>query len=204
MNFGGGLQDQMLKTYIDQIFDKYDTDRSGTLDEKEMTFFFNDLFKSLGMNINVTEAQSLEAIKSIDQNYDGGVDKKELFDAFKLMMNKSNQPPPQQQPITNGGYGSMHQPTGYNPYQPQNPYGQQNPYQQQPNSYNMYGQSNPYMQQNSYNPYVQPNPYMQPQNPYIQPQNPYMQPQNPYQNPYNQNGYMGGSSYGGGWGRRTR
>lgn len=55
MNFGGGLQDQMLKTYIDQIFDKYDTDRSGTLDEQEMTHFFNDLFNSLGMNITVTE-----------------------------------------------------------------------------------------------------------------------------------------------------
>lgn len=26
------LQDQMLKAYIDRIFDKYDTDRSGTLD----------------------------------------------------------------------------------------------------------------------------------------------------------------------------
>ena len=31
---GGNLQDQMLKNYIDQIFDKYDTDRSGTLDEQ--------------------------------------------------------------------------------------------------------------------------------------------------------------------------
>lgn len=30
---GMTLQDQMLKSYIDQIFDKYDTDRSGTLDE---------------------------------------------------------------------------------------------------------------------------------------------------------------------------
>lgn len=43
----------MLKTYIDKIFDKYDTDSSGTLDEDEMTFFFNDLFKSLNMNIVV-------------------------------------------------------------------------------------------------------------------------------------------------------
>jgi hypothetical protein len=31
---GGSLQDQMLKTYIDQIFQKYDTDNSGTLDEQ--------------------------------------------------------------------------------------------------------------------------------------------------------------------------
>lgn len=41
-----------------------------------MTFFFNDLFKSIGMNVTVTEEQSLEAIRSIDQNFDGGIDKK--------------------------------------------------------------------------------------------------------------------------------
>lgn len=35
MNFqGGDLKDQMLKSYIDQIFDKYDSDKSGTLDQK--------------------------------------------------------------------------------------------------------------------------------------------------------------------------
>ena len=50
---GGGLQDQMLKSYIDQIFGKYDLDNSGTLDSKEMTLFFNDLFKSLNMPITV-------------------------------------------------------------------------------------------------------------------------------------------------------
>ena len=56
---GVNLQDQMLKSYIDSIFDKYDTDRSGTLDEEEMTFFFNDLFQSLGMQVTVNKAQAL-------------------------------------------------------------------------------------------------------------------------------------------------
>ena len=71
----GSLQDQMLKSYIDQIFSKYDTDNSGTLDSTEMTSFFNDLFRSLSMNINVNENQAMEAIKSIDSNYDGKVDR---------------------------------------------------------------------------------------------------------------------------------
>ena len=31
---GGNFQDQILKGYIDQIFDKYDTDKSGSLDQK--------------------------------------------------------------------------------------------------------------------------------------------------------------------------
>lgn len=53
------LQDQMLRAYIDKIFDKYDTDSSGTLDEDQLTFFFNDLFKELGIGMSVTKEQSL-------------------------------------------------------------------------------------------------------------------------------------------------
>ena len=56
---GGDLKDQMLKSYIDQVFDKYDADKSGTLDQKEMTNFFNDLFKSLKINMIVNETQAL-------------------------------------------------------------------------------------------------------------------------------------------------
>lgn len=70
------LQDAMLKSYIDKIFDKYDTDKSGTLDEEELTYFFNDLFQELGIGTNVTKEQSLEAIKSIDINGDGTLDKR--------------------------------------------------------------------------------------------------------------------------------
>jgi len=31
--FGGGLQDEMLRAYIDKIFDQYDKDKSGSLDQ---------------------------------------------------------------------------------------------------------------------------------------------------------------------------
>lgn len=50
---GAGIQDEMLKAYVDKIFDKYDTDKSGTLDQYEMTIFFNDLFKQLNINKEV-------------------------------------------------------------------------------------------------------------------------------------------------------
>lgn len=89
---GGGFKDQILKSYIDQVFDKYDTDKSHTLDQKEMTSFFNDLFKSLNMPIVITEQQALEAIRSIDANYDGTVNKEELFNAFKAMIDNPQQP----------------------------------------------------------------------------------------------------------------
>jgi Ca2+-binding EF-hand superfamily protein len=56
MMFGNaGLQDEMLKAYIDKVFDEFDTDRNGSLDEKEMTLFFNKLFGQLGINQKVTE-----------------------------------------------------------------------------------------------------------------------------------------------------
>ena len=84
---GNGLQDEMLKSYIESVFNKYDTDKNGALDVHEMTNFFNDLFRNLGMNSVVTEAQSMEAIRSIDDNSDGMVDRGELFKAFKMMLN---------------------------------------------------------------------------------------------------------------------
>lgn len=31
---GADFKDQILKSYIDQVFDKYDTDKSQTLDKK--------------------------------------------------------------------------------------------------------------------------------------------------------------------------
>ena len=65
----------MIKNYIETVFNKYDTDRNGSLDVQEMTLFFNDLFRSIGINTVVTEAQSLEAIRSIDDNSDGMVDR---------------------------------------------------------------------------------------------------------------------------------
>lgn len=52
-----------------------------------MTLFFNDLFRSLNIKTTVTEAQSMEAIRSIDDNSDGMVDRAELFKAFKMMLN---------------------------------------------------------------------------------------------------------------------
>lgn len=53
------LQDEMLRSYIDTVFNRYDTDRNGSLDVMEMTNFFNDLFRTLQINVTVTPEQSL-------------------------------------------------------------------------------------------------------------------------------------------------
>lgn len=191
----------MLKAYIDKTFDKYDTDKNGTLDEDELTFFFNDLFRELNIPTTVNKQQSLEAIRSIDQNSDGKVDKKELFDAFKKMLNVSPPPPPQYPPPPNQMYSSYPPPP---PQQSYSPYGS-NPYQpvyHGNNQYNPYGINNPYMnpppQYPNYHQYSNQNPY----NNYQPPQN-YngYPPYNPNNYMNNSNNYMGGST-GNRWGRK--
>lgn len=110
-----------------------------------MTNFFNDLFRSLNINIIVTEDQALEAIKSIDANYDGSVSKTELFNAFRIMLNT---PPPPPQPVqpNYGGYGQYSPYGAYQGYQQPQYYGGQYPQQ---GYQNYMGQPNPYMS-NSY------------------------------------------------------
>jgi hypothetical protein len=42
------ISDSTLMQYIDQIFDKYDFDRCGSLNPEDYSFFFNDLLESIG------------------------------------------------------------------------------------------------------------------------------------------------------------
>lgn len=65
----------MLRSYINEVFINYDKDQSGTLDPNQMTNFFNDLFKSLGIPMVITQKQAMESIRSIDSNFDGKIDK---------------------------------------------------------------------------------------------------------------------------------
>jgi hypothetical protein len=37
--------------------------------------FFNALFKKIGINQEVTEEQTIDAIKNIDKNFDGKIDR---------------------------------------------------------------------------------------------------------------------------------
>ena len=47
--------DEQLRQAIDAIFNKYDTDQSGTLEDSEIYNLINDAFKSLGRNKQVTQ-----------------------------------------------------------------------------------------------------------------------------------------------------
>lgn len=176
------LQDEFLKAYIDKVFNDYDVDRSGGLDEDELTMFFNDLYKILNIQQVVTKEQSRQAIQSMDQDGNGVIDKKELFDAFKMLINKKQAPQPPQPPVNPGWYGQMPPPPPPPQYPANNGWG----YPQYPPG--GYGMSNNYrMRWGQYPQYPPPPPNPQ---------------QYPPQYPPQYDPYMGGSGFGNSWSKR--
>jgi hypothetical protein len=135
------ISDQQLRTYIDQVFGRYDRDNGGSLDVNELANFFNDVFQMTGNSIRVTQQDAIAAMRAIDRNNDGRANKPELFNCFKSLM--GGQRPGQGQ---QGGYGQ--QQGGYG--QQQGGYGQQGQqggYGQQQGGYGQQGQQGGYGQQ---------------------------------------------------------
>lgn len=67
--------DEQLRQAIDAIFNKYDADNSGTLEDKEIFCLISDAFKSLGRNKEVGAQQVTQFIAAIDKNGDGKIAK---------------------------------------------------------------------------------------------------------------------------------
>lgn len=78
--------DEQLRQAIDGIFDKYDTDHSGTLEANEIFELINDAFKSLGRGKEVTNAEVNQFISAIDKNGDGKIAKPQLFEILKQLI----------------------------------------------------------------------------------------------------------------------
>lgn len=85
----GKPTDDQLKQAIDAIFNKYDTDRSGTLEENEIYNLINDAFKSLGRQREVTQQEVKQFIGAIDKDSDGKINKPELFEILKQLISSS-------------------------------------------------------------------------------------------------------------------
>ena len=82
----GKPTDDQLRQAIDAIFNKYDTDKSGTLEGNEIYNLINDAFKSLGRNRQVQPQEVDQFIKAIDKNSDGKISKPELFEILKKLI----------------------------------------------------------------------------------------------------------------------
>lgn len=69
------IPDNVLQNYIDTIFNKFDRDRSGTLDPNELAAFFNDVFAMMGNPTRINDQQARQALMSIDKDFDGKASK---------------------------------------------------------------------------------------------------------------------------------
>jgi hypothetical protein len=119
------ISDDTLRNYIDQIFMKYDTDRSGTLNANELAYFFNDIFAMMGNPKRINQMEAMQALRAIDQNNDGMASKMELFQAFKQILSQQQGSYYYNQGYQQQGYGNNYQQQGYgNNYQQQG-YGNQ-------------------------------------------------------------------------------
>lgn len=101
------IPDNVLKQYIDQIFDRYDRDRSGTLESFELANFFNDVLAMMGDPRRINQQQATQALMAIDQNNDGRANKMELFNAFKRVIMQQQGGNYGQGSYGNQGYGNQ-------------------------------------------------------------------------------------------------
>lgn len=65
------------------MFNKYDKDRNGTLDKAELRAVVNDVFEKIKPPNHYKDIKMAKLMTAVDQNNDGVVTRKELFEIFK-------------------------------------------------------------------------------------------------------------------------
>ena len=74
-----------LRHYIDRVFERYDWDKSGTLNPEELANFMTVYYESVGDPTKVTPEVARWYMEAIDLDRDGKINKQELFEAFKFL-----------------------------------------------------------------------------------------------------------------------
>lgn len=76
-----------LRKAVDAVFNSYDADKSGTLEAQEVASLINDALKQMQQTRKVTQAEVDQFINSVDSNNDKKINKEELFEIFKKVVN---------------------------------------------------------------------------------------------------------------------
>ena len=71
---------------MNEVFAKYDKDKSNSLDPKEVYNIVKDYFANLDASKKVTQEEVDELVKFADKNGDGKIQRKELFGLFKKIL----------------------------------------------------------------------------------------------------------------------
>lgn len=77
------LTEKHIRQAIDQIFVRYDKDRSGTLDLTEVKTIVEEAFKQTGTKKIIGDDDVKKFVSLVDANSDGIISKEELFSVFK-------------------------------------------------------------------------------------------------------------------------
>mmetsp|Transcript_782 Transcript_782/g.722 ORF Transcript_782/g.722 Transcript_782/m.722 type:complete len:84 (+) Transcript_782:151-402(+) len=81
---------QDLQKISDEIFDKFDNDKSGTIDAKELHAMLKDLCEFAKVDAP-SEDDAKKALKELDSNSDGVLSKSEFATLVKLLLEAAGQ-----------------------------------------------------------------------------------------------------------------
>ena len=79
--------DQQIRDAVDAVFKQFDTDNSNSLDQQEVFNLINAALKHMNANRQVSQDEVNKFIKAVDSSGDGKIQKPELFEIFKRVLN---------------------------------------------------------------------------------------------------------------------
>lgn len=73
---------------VKNLFDKYDTNKNGSLDKKEFATYFREIAKTLGNSLPEDEVEIIisEGIQIFDSNQDGALQLEEFTKMIKFLV----------------------------------------------------------------------------------------------------------------------
>ena len=78
---------EAIQKTVDTMYLKFDHDKSGSLDSKELGNMLKDMYKEGQINILPTEGQTKEFIAEIDSNQNGKIEKREMVIFIRKLLN---------------------------------------------------------------------------------------------------------------------
>ena len=79
--------EQQLKDAVDAVFQNFDKDNSGSLDDKEVANLINAALANMKAGRNASAEEIKALINTVDKNGDGKIGKVELYEIFKKVAN---------------------------------------------------------------------------------------------------------------------
>ena len=80
------MSDAQIQEAVNSIFDKYDKDKSGSLDKAELKKIIEDIFASMKDSRKITDDDAQKVLTAMDKDKDGTVSKAELVQIIKRLV----------------------------------------------------------------------------------------------------------------------